>query len=109
MKKLSVRLRITLLYTFFMTVLTAASLFLLFSLSSREVLTSTGAELEEEVHESVEELTIQNGEVRVDSDFIRWRKAYIWRYMTNKVISYMGGFRMDLMCSRNLKTEICAN
>ena len=54
MKKLSVRLRITLLYTFFMTVLTAASLFLLFSLSSREVLTSTGAELEEEVHESVE-------------------------------------------------------
>lgn len=75
MKKLSVRLRITLLYTFFMTVLTAASLFLLFSLSSREVLTSTGAELEEEVHESVEELTIQNGEVRVDSDFYSLEKG----------------------------------
>lgn len=75
MKKLSVRLRITLLYTFFMTVLTAASLFLLYSLSSREVLTSTGAELEEEVHESVEELTIQNGEVRVDSDFYSLEKG----------------------------------
>lgn len=75
MKKLSVRLRITLLYTFFMTVLTAASLFLLFSLSSREVLTSAGAELEEEVHESVEELTIQNGEVRVDSDFYSLKKG----------------------------------
>mgnify|MGYP003214462059 FL=1 len=75
MKKLSVRLRITLLYTFFMTVLTAASLFLLFSLSTREVLTSTGAELEEEVHESVEELTIQNGEVRVDSDFYSLEKG----------------------------------
>lgn len=75
MKKLSVRLRIRLLYTFFMTVLTAASLFLLFSLSSREVLTSTGAELEEEVHESVEELTIQNGEVRVDSDFYSLEKG----------------------------------
>lgn len=75
MKKLSVRLRITLLYTFFMTVLTAASLFLLFLLSSREVLTSTGAELEEEVHESVEELTIQNGEVRVDSDFYSLEKG----------------------------------
>lgn len=75
MKKLSVRLRITLLYTFFMIVLTAASLFLLFSLSSREVLTSTGAELEEEVHESVEELTIQNGEVRVDSDFYSLEKG----------------------------------
>lgn len=75
MKKLSVRLRITLLYTFFMTVLTAASLFLLFSLSSREVLTSAGAELEEEVHESVEELTIQNGEVRVDSDFYSLEKG----------------------------------
>lgn len=75
MKKLSVRLRITLLYTFFMIVLTAASLFLLFSLSSREVLTSAGAELEEEVHESVEELTIQNGEVRVDSDFYSLEKG----------------------------------
>ena len=75
MKKLSVRLRITLLYTFFMTVLTAASLFLLFSLSSREVLISAGAELEEEVHESVEELTIQNGEVRVDSDFYSLEKG----------------------------------
>lgn len=75
MKKLSVRLRITLLYTFFMTVLTAAFLFLLFSLSSREVLTSAGAELEEEVHESVEELTIQNGEVRVDSDFYSLEKG----------------------------------
>lgn len=75
MKKLSVRLRITLLYTFFMTVLTAASLFLLFSLSSREVLTSAGAELEEEVHESVEELTIQNGEVRVDSGFYSLEKG----------------------------------
>lgn len=75
MKKLSVRLRITLLYTFFMTVLTAASLFLLFSLSSREVLTTTGAELEEEVHESVEELTFQNGEVRVDSDFYSLEKG----------------------------------
>lgn len=75
MKKLSVRLRITLLYTFFMTVLTAASLFLLFSLSSREVLTSAGAELEEEVHESVEELTIQNGEVRVDSEFYSLEKG----------------------------------
>lgn len=75
MKKLSVRLRITLLYTFFMTVLTAASLFLLFSFSSREVLTSAGAELEEEVHESVEELTIQNGEVRVDSDFYSLEKG----------------------------------
>ena len=44
------------LYTFFMTVLTGASLLLLFSFSSREVLTSTGADLEEEVWESVEEL-----------------------------------------------------
>ena len=38
-------------------------------------MTSTGAELEEEVHESVEELTIQNGEVRVDSDFYSLEKG----------------------------------
>lgn len=75
MKRLSVKLRITLLYTFFMTVLTGASLLLLFSFSSREVLTSTGADLEEEVWESVEELTVQEGEVHVDSDFYSLEKG----------------------------------
>lgn len=75
MKRLSVRLRITLLYTFFMAALTGVSLLLLLSFSSREVLTSTGADLEEEVWESAEELTLQEGEVRVDSDFYSLEKG----------------------------------
>lgn len=69
MRKLTIKLRITLLYTFFMTILTLATLLILFSLSSREVLTSTRAKLEKEVQESLEELSVREGEIRVDSGF----------------------------------------
>ncbi len=69
MRKLTIKLRITLLYTFFMTILTLAALLILFSLSSREVLTSTRAKLEKEVQESLEELSVREGEIRVDSGF----------------------------------------
>lgn len=69
MRKLTIKLRITLLYTFFMTILTLSALLILFSLSSREVLTSTRAKLEKEVQESLEELSVREGEIRVDSGF----------------------------------------
>lgn len=89
MKRLSVRLRITILYTFFMTILTGSALFLLFSFSSREVITSTGSDLEEEVQESVEELTIQDGEIRVDSDFYSLEKGvYLALYDENGYFLY---------------------
>ena len=69
MKKISLKLKLTLLYTFFMALLTCASLAILFSLSSREVLSSTQSRLENRVQESVENIALRNGEIRIDSDF----------------------------------------
>ena len=69
MKKISLKLKLTLLYTFFMALLTCAALAILFSLSSREMLSSTQTRLENRVQESVEFIALRNGEIRIDSDF----------------------------------------
>lgn len=69
MKKLSLKLKLTLLYTFFMLLLTCAALAILFSLSSRELLASTQAKLEHRVQESVDDLRLKAGKLEVDSDF----------------------------------------
>lgn len=60
MKKISLKLKLTLLYTFFMALLTCASLAILFSLSNREVLSSTQSKLENRVQESVEYIALRN-------------------------------------------------
>lgn len=69
MKRISLKLKLTLLYTFFMALLTCAALAILFSLSSREVLSSTQTKLEQRVQESAENIALRNGELRIDSDF----------------------------------------
>ena len=69
MRKLSLKLKLTLLYTVFMALLTCAALAILFSLSSREVLSSAQSRLENRVQESVENITLRGGEIRIDSDF----------------------------------------
>lgn len=69
MKRISLKLKLTLLYTFFMAVLTCAALAILFSLSSREVLETAQSKLESRVQESTEDLRLRSGEVQVDNDF----------------------------------------
>ena len=49
MKKISLKVKLTLLYTFFMVLLTCAALAILFSLSSREMLSSVQARLTQRV------------------------------------------------------------
>lgn len=69
MRKISLKLKLTLLYTFFMALLTCVALAILFSLSTREVLSSTQSRLEQRVQDSVENISLRNGEIRIDSDF----------------------------------------
>ena len=69
MRRLSLKLKLTLLYTFFMILVTCAALAILFSLSSREILASTQAQLEKRVQDSAENITMQDGELKIDSDF----------------------------------------
>ena len=69
MKKISLKVKLTLLYTFFMVLLTCAALAILFSLSSREMLSSVQARLTQRVQDSIETIDLRGDEVRLDSDF----------------------------------------
>ena len=69
MKRISLKLKLTLLYTFFMVLLTCAALAILFSLSNREMLASVQSKLERRVQESAEDIRYRQGELTVDSDF----------------------------------------
>lgn len=69
MKRISLKVKFTLLYTFFMVLLTCAALAILFSLSTRELLASVQSRLEQRVQKSVENISLRNGEIRLNSDF----------------------------------------
>lgn len=69
MKRVSLKMKLTLLYTFFMLLVTGTALAIMLSLSSREVLTSVQNKLERRVQGSLDDIRLQNGEVYVDSDF----------------------------------------
>ena len=89
MKKISLKLTLPRLYTFFMALLTCASLAILFSLSNREVLSSTQSKLENRVQESVEYIALRNGEIRIDSDFYSVaRDVYLSLYDSDMYFLY---------------------
>lgn len=69
MKKVSLKIKLTLLYTIFILVVVGTVLGILFSLSGREILASTKMSLERRVEESLEEIEMQDGELKIDSDF----------------------------------------
>lgn len=70
MKKWSLKVKLTVLYTFFMTLLTCVSLAILFSLSNQEILTSVQSDLKEQVNGGIDEIEIKEGRLDVDSDFM---------------------------------------
>ena len=70
MKKWSLKVKLTVLYTFFMTLLTCVSLAILFSLSNQEILTSVQSDLKEQVNGGIVEIEIKEGRLDVDSDFM---------------------------------------
>ena len=69
MKRLSLKLKLTLLYSFFMTLLTCAALAILFSLSNKEILASTQNTLKKQLHESLKDIEWEDGSFDLDSDF----------------------------------------
>lgn len=69
MKRFSLKLKLTLLYTFFTLLVTCAALAILFSLSNREVLEAAQSKLESRVQESTEDLRLRSGTLQVDNDF----------------------------------------
>ena len=69
MKRLSLKIKLTLLYTFFMVLATCAVLAILLSLSNREILAGAQSRLERRVQDSADDVTLEDGGLRVDSDF----------------------------------------
>jgi len=69
MRRCSLKVKLTAIYSFFMVLVTCVCLAILFSLSGKEILTSAQINLKERVHESADEIELEDGEFEIDSDF----------------------------------------
>lgn len=70
MKKLSVKVKLVLLYTFFMTLISVVALGILFSISSTQILASVQRQLEESVEKGFRYVEWDDGELEIDSDIM---------------------------------------
>ena len=68
MKNLSIKVRVTLWYTLLMTLLLAAVLGLLFSLGEQQIVAASQSQLQEIVHDSLDEIEYDDGELEIDDD-----------------------------------------
>ena len=71
MKHLSLKARLTLLYTSMMILLFAFIIGLLFSVGSQAILTNTRALLEEQVSSSFDSVSYRNNRLEFDSDLLQ--------------------------------------
>lgn len=89
MKRLSLKIKLTLLYTFFMVLATCAVLAILLSLSNREILAGAQSRLERRVQDSADDATLEDGGLRVDSDFYSVAKdVYLSLYTEDMYFLY---------------------
>ena len=89
MKRLSLKIKLTLLYTFFMVLATCAVLAILLSLSNREILAGAQSKLERRVQDSADDVTLEDGGLRVDSDFYSVTKdVYLSLYTEDMYFLY---------------------
>lgn len=70
MRRLSLKVKLTLLYTIMMTAVTCSVLALLFSLSGKELLAGVQGKLEQKVSEAGEDIECDNGKLRFDADLL---------------------------------------
>lgn len=107
MKKISLKIKVTLMFTFFMTLLTCISLGLLFSLSSQEILGSVQAQLEKRVYESMDEVSVQMVNWIWNRIFMIWRMAFTWLYMMKREPFSLGECLMVFRKRRCLQMGVC--
>ena len=86
-----------------MVLATCAVLAILLSLSNREILAGAQSRLERRVQDSADDVTLEDGGLRVDSDFYSVTKdVYLSLYTEDMYFLY--GSPMALMCSRRSRT-----
>ena len=69
MRYLSLKIKLTILYTVLMTIVVCGILLLLFSFSNQEILSNVQTQLEEKVSGAREDISYKNGSLKIDSDF----------------------------------------
>lgn len=69
MKRLSLKLKLTLLYTLFMVLIAVVFFSILFSLSNNEILAAVQGQLKNQVQESIDDIEEDDGSLDIDSDF----------------------------------------
>lgn len=69
MKRMSIKVRVTLWYTLFMTVFTVFAILLLLGIGDREVLTGIQSRLENAVSGNLDEVEYDDGGLEIDDDF----------------------------------------
>lgn len=70
MKRLSLKMKLTLLYTVLMTVVVCFILGILLSLNSQEILSNTQRNLESKVSETINDIHYKNGALEFDTDIL---------------------------------------
>lgn len=70
MKRLSLKIKLTMVFTLLMTSVICGVLALLFSLSSQELLSGVQVRLEQEVAKAREDIEFRNGKLKFDSDLL---------------------------------------
>lgn len=89
MKRFSLKIKLTLLYTFFMILVAGAAIAVLFSLSSNEILASVQNQLKNQVQESIDDIEEDDGGLDIDSDFfLLENNIYLSVYSTDGVFLY---------------------
>lgn len=105
MRKLSLKAKLTLLYTACMLFVIGVIFTLLFSISNREVLASAQMRLKDRVQESMGEIDWEDGRFEIDSDFYQIEdNVYLSLYDENSSFLYgklPHGFSSEIMLSND--------
>ena len=106
MRRCSLKVKLTAMYSFFMVLVTCICLAILFSLSGKEILTSAQYEFSKErVHESADEIELEDGEFEIDSDFYSLgHNVYLALYDSRDIFIWKLR-RRDFKKRRNFRME----
>ena len=107
MKKVSLKVKLTLLYTACMVFVIGFIFAVLFSISNREVLASTQMKLKNRVQESMDEVEWEDGQLEVDSDFYQIEDNVYLALYDEMRIFYMESGRQDLRSRLISQMERC--
>lgn len=89
MRRLSLKTKITMLYTAIMTLVVCSILVLLFSFSNQEILTGVQNQLEETVAGARGDIEYRDGTLKVDSDFLELENGiYLSLYSSDGTLLY---------------------